>query len=242
MAEGSAAEADARLAKSSVAEVGTRKRILVVEDEKSTRAEIARLLAENDYQPLEISEFDRLAEYIEALEPDLILLDLGLPGLNGQTALKNLRTVSDVPVIILTSQNSETNEALTMAYGADDFVAKPFSPEILLLRIRAVLKRMDFAAAKDSAKKYRGLTFDPSRGLLGQIALTKTEILIFAQLLEHRGRIVSRQELMTLLWNNASFLNDNTLSVNISRLRDKLAKLGIADGIETRKGMGYVLK
>lgn len=217
-------------------------KILLIEDENTTRVEIMRLLSENNYLPLEIVEFTNINNQIKDLAPDLILLDLGLPGQNGREILKTLRQDSEVPVIILTSQNSETNEALTIAYGADDFVAKPFSPEILLLRIGAVLKRVNSKVLKTMPQKYRGLIFDNTKGTLGKIILTKTELLIFDLLLECQGQIVSRQELMTLLWHNASFLNDNTLSVNISRLRDKLTKLGIKDAIETRKGMGYILK
>lgn len=211
------------------------------------------------HSPAKVSIIDRVI----AAQPDLILLDINLPGISGRTLLKHLRAESNIPVIILTSQNSEMNEALAISFGADDFIAKPFNPEILLLRIGAVLKRTHPQHSYNPIQKFHHLTFNAAKGTLeiasstlpttndapenskvtpSSITLTKTEILIFAHLLSHQNQIVTRQELMTLLWHNASFLNDNTLTVNISRLRDKLAKVGLTDAIETRKGMGYILK
>lgn len=218
----------------------SRNTILLIEDDAAARTEIARLLSENNYHPIVPQNCVPSIPEITALAPDLILLDLNLPGTHGRTLLKNLRRTSNIPVIILTSQNSETNEVLTISYGADDFIAKPFSPDVLLLRIGAVLKR-----AKPNyhpIQTFHHLTFDNAKGTLANLPLTKTELLIFSHMLARREQIVTRQELMTLLWNNSSFLNDNTLTVNISRLRDKLAKLGLTDAIETRKGIGYILR
>lgn len=220
-------------------------KILIVEDEAAVRDQTVHLLASHNFTPLILTDFARPLEQILAMSPDLILLDLHIPGLHGQELLRELRKKSDVPVIMVTAHNSEINEALTISYGADDFIAKPYNPHILLLRIGAVLKRTEQHHSSPTSS-YRDLAFSPTKATLQKsdriVPLTKTEMMIFAELLAHQGEIVSREQLMTLLWNNSSFLNDNTLTVNISRLREKLAKLDTPDAIATQKGMGYCLK
>jgi DNA-binding response OmpR family regulator len=144
---------------------------------------------------------------------------------------------------MLTSRNNELDEVLSISFGADDYITKPYNPTILLLRISAILKR----CAKTSANiTYRDILVSPVKGSLTrgncEQILTKNEMIIFQQLLDRQGEIVTRDELMTVLWDNDEFVNDNALSVNISRLRSKLADLGLSDVIETRKKQGYVLK
>ena len=143
---------------------------------------------------------------------------------------------------MVTSRTSEVDEVLSMSYGADDFITKPYNPTVLLLRIQNIFKRME---VKTDNVKYNNLNVELSRGIIKsetkQVVLTKNEMIIFALLLNNKGRIVSRDQLMTDLWNNEEYINDNALTVNISRLRNKLASLGCADEIETRKGQGYIL-
>ena len=145
---------------------------------------------------------------------------------------------------MLTSRTGELDEMLSMSYGADDYITKPYHPTILLLRISAVLKRA--AKAVSAVQMYHDAEVSTVRGSVtrGQQEqiLTKNEMIIFQQLLERRGEIVTRDDLMTALWDNEEYVNDNALSVNISRLRSKLAELGLPDAIETRKKQGYVLK
>ena len=156
--------------------------------------------------------------------------------------LQDLRKSSNIPVIMVTSNNSETDEALSISYGADDYITKPYNPNILLLRIGAVLKRVN---NESNILAYKDLSINIGKGIIKrddmEIILTKNEMIIFSYLLNHQNKIVTRDELMTDLWNNEEYINDNALTVNISRLRSKLSELGYYEAIETRKGYGYIL-
>ncbi len=214
------------------------------------RQALTNLLSSSDYTPVAIEEFSRekLLSAILSSETDLILLDLNLPEQNGVQLLKQIRQTSQTPVIMVTSSNSEIDEVLSMEYGADDYVTKPYSPNVLLLRIAAVLRRSD---TPSRMIKFRDLNINMARGTIEQkpngstkpkrILLTKNEMIILGHLLDHQGEIVARDALMTDLWNNQEYINDNALTVNISRLRAKLESLGAGDAIETRKGLGYIL-
>ena len=147
---------------------------------------------------------------------------------------------------MVTSKNNETDEALSISTGADDYITKPYNPNILLLRIGAVIKRTSTNySANSNDLAYRDLTFDTQKGIIKkdgiEIVLTKNEMIIFSYLLTHKDKIVTRDELMTALWDNTEFVNDNALTVNISRLRNKLKEIGYEDAIDTRKGQGYIL-
>ncbi len=227
-------------------------RILIIEDEAVMRQGLTDLLRSNGYEAISLpdellqSGSENLAHLIDEivdLQPQLILLDINLPGVNGELLLKTLRTQSTTPVIMLTSSSSEMDEVLSMSYGADDFVTKPYSPQVLLLRIAAVLKRME---GNTELLKFRDLRIDLARGVIEnsqkRVLLTKNEMIILGHLLNHQGQIVTRDALMTDLWNNHEYINDNALTVNISRVRAKLKALGAADAIETRKGLGYILQ
>ena len=225
-------------------------RILIIEDDVAMRQALTNLLSSSDYTPVAIEEFSRekLLSAILSSETDLILLDLNLPEQNGVQLLKQIRQTSQTPVIMVTSSNSEIDEVLSMEYGADDYVTKPYSPNVLLLRIAAVLRRSD---TPSRMIKFRDLNINMARGTIEQkpngstkpkrILLTKNEMIILGHLLDHQGEIVARDALMTDLWNNQEYINDNALTVNISRLRAKLESLGAGDAIETRKGLGYIL-
>lgn len=218
------------------------KKILIVEDDSSMQEELKGLLENASYDTLILTDFLHAKEYILKTSPDLVLLDVNIPYLNGELLLKELRKESSVPVIILTSRASEIDEVLSISYGADDFITKPYNPTILLLRIQNVFKRVN--QVKDKLK-YRNLDVYQNRGVLTKdnlsIELTKNEMIIFLYLLNNQNRIVSRDELMSELWNNEEYINDNALTVNISRLRTKLKDFGYSDVIETRKGQGYIL-
>ncbi len=218
------------------------KKILIVEDDSSMQEELKDLLENASYDALILNDFLHAKEYILKTNPDLVLLDVNIPYLNGELLLKELRKESSVPVIILTSRASEIDEVLSISYGADDFITKPYNPTILLLRIQNVFKRVN--QVKDKLK-YRDLDVYQNRGVLTKdnlsIELTKNEMIIFLYLLNNQNRIVSRDELMSELWNNEEYVNDNALTVNISRLRTKLKDFGYSNVIETRKGQGYIL-
>lgn len=218
------------------------KRIMIVEDDEAICRELAELLSHAGYEPVSLRDFSCAREEILSATADLILLDINIPGVNGEVLLREIRKTQEVPVIMVTSRTSEADEVLSMSYGADDYITKPYNPTILLLRISAILKRLE----KSSGQLfYRDLSVNAAKGLLSrggeELALTKNEMLIFGVLLEHQGCIVSRDELMTCLWDHSEYVNDNTLTVNISRLRSKLADFGVEDVIETRKKQGYRL-
>ncbi|MCM1370647.1 MAG: response regulator transcription factor [Clostridium sp.] len=218
------------------------KKIMIVEDEEAICNELSELLESNNYKVLVLKDFKNpINEILECL-PDLILLDINIPYMNGETLLQSLRKTSNIPVIMVTSRNSETDEALSITYGADDYITKPYNPNILLLRIGAVLKRVN---AESNIMTYKDLSINIGKGIIKrndtEIILTKNEMIIFSYLLNHQNKIVTRDELMTDLWNNEEFINDNALTVNISRLRAKLKSIGYEDAIDTRKGMGYIL-
>lgn len=217
-------------------------KILIIEDDINVRDELKELLLNSNYEVVALTDFKNSLEQILNINPDLVLLDINIPYLNGEELLKNLRKESNIPVIMVTSKNNEIDEVLSMSYGADDYITKPYNPTILLLRIGAILKRMD--NIPDSIK-YKDLLIYPRQALIKkqdkEIILTKNEMIIFSYLLTNKNEIVSRDELMTELWNNDEYINDNALTVNISRLRDKLEELGYDDMIETRKGQGYIL-
>ena len=173
----------------------------------------------------------------------MVLLDINLPFKNGKDILHEVRQVSDVPVIMVTSSDAERDELVSMGYGADDYITKPYNPTLLLLRIGNIFKRI---GGSSEVVDYRGVRIDFRRGMIisgegTEMVLSKNEMLIMSFLYNHKGQIVSRDDLMTDLWNNSEYLNDNALTVNISRLRGKLADVGIENAIETRKGQGYIL-
>lgn len=219
------------------------KKILIVEDDTSISEELKNLLDNAEYNGVILKDFENSYEEIKRENPDLILLDINIPKLNGEMLLQKIRKESNVPIIMVTSKNTETDEVLSLSYGANDYITKPYNPTILLLRINNLFKRIE---NKNDILTYNDLTVDPKKGIIKsdkeELILTKNEMIIFTFLLANRGNIVTRDDLMTDLWNNDSYINDNALNVNISRLRTKLTDFGYEDAIETRKGQGYILK
>ncbi len=222
-------------------------KILVIEDEELMRSSLLELLNSSGYEGAaltqdELQSLSSIIDRISDLAPDLILLDITLPQVNGELILKALRAQSNLPVIMITSLSTEKDEILSMSYGADDYITKPYSPQVLLLRIAAVLKRSENT---NSRLQFKNLVIDLARGVISspekRLSLTKNEMIIIGHLLKHQGKIVTRDALMTDLWNNHEYINDNALTVSVSRLRSKLTTLGFPNAIETRKGLGYVL-
>lgn len=218
-------------------------KIFIVEDDQSIRTELIELLNNAGYETGFLTDFTDSKQQILNAKADLILLDINIPGLNGELLLSEIRKEIDTPVIMVTSRTSEIDEVISMSYGADDYITKPYNPTILLLRISAILKRY---AKSSITQTYKDIQVNIAKGSLSsdnqEIILTKNEMIIFQLLLDKHNEIVTRDELMTALWDNEEFVNDNALTVNISRLRGKLAELGCEDAIETRKKQGYVLK
>ena len=216
-------------------------KILIIEDEKIIREELQELLLKNGYEVFLLTDFTNVLP-IDSDKYDLILLDINLPNLNGEFLLKEIRKTSNIPIIMLTSRVDEMDEVLSITNGADDYITKPYNPIILLLRIQNIFKRIN---SNLNYLKYKNISFDLKSGVIKKnnlkVELTKNEMIIFNYLLTNKNKIISRDELMTILWNNNEYINDNSLTVNISRLRKKLDDLKSDVVIETRKGCGYIL-
>ena len=217
-------------------------KIKIIEDDLSIAKELKETLENAGLDATITTDFSNVLEELKQESVDLILLDINLPKLNGEVLLQQIRKEYNTPVIMVTSKNNELDEVLSMSYGADDYITKPYNPTILLLRIEAVLKR---SMMQQEVLNYHDVKVIPQKGILSyqekEIILTKNEMIIFLYLLQNKGRIVTRDELMTDLWNNNEYINDNALTVNISRLRSKLKEMNLEDKIETRKGQGYIL-
>ena len=213
---------------------------MLVEDDKTIREELYYLLSNSNYEPILINDFKNSKNEIINSNADLILLDINIPYINGEILLKELRKEINTPIIMVTSNTNEIDEVVSYSYGADDYILKPYNPTILLLKISAIFKRCDI---NKTIVNYKDLVFDIGKGIIKrdnkEVILTKNEIIIFNLLITNKDRIVSKDELMTDLWNNEEYVNENALTVNISRLRSKLEELGYKDIIETRKGIGY---
>lgn len=218
-------------------------KILIIEDEIKLRQELEVYLNNNGYQTKVVETFENTLEQMKDFNGDLILLDINLPNISGQFLCKEYRNVSSKPIIIVTSRNNEMDELMCINYGADDFVTKPYNPLILLARIEAVLKRTQ--PVNEVLIGYQDIKLDVSKSSILKdkqiIELSKNELKIFYYLLQHRGVIKSREELMEYLWDSDMFVDDNTLTVNINRLRKKLEDIGLSNVIHTRRGQGYII-
>lgn len=224
--------------------------IVIVEDDEGIRKELKRLLKNAFYQVTVIESFTDVAGQIRVLCPaaDLVLLDLNLPGESGFDVCRKLREYSDIPIIFLTSRTDSMDELTGILNGADDYITKPFNPPILLARIGVVLKRTTSKNAVKSTNdtihlEYKGVTLNLAGAYVEHAGkktdLTKNELKILHLLYQKKGEIVPRMDMIEYLWDNEVFIDDNTLSVNVTRLRNKLSEIGVKDFIETKRGMGY---
>jgi DNA-binding response OmpR family regulator len=219
-------------------------RILVVEDDNALRDEIAAQLRRWTFEPVFPASFSTVTEDAASLAPDLILLDINLPVLDGHEWCRRIRAHSKVPIVMISARDSGAEVVMGLSSGADDYVTKPFEPEVLLAKVRALLRRTYDWVAAEGNKLVRGeLIFDVERGLVvygeAHAELTRNEGLILATLLRAGGAVVTRDQLATALWREEVFVDDNTLNVNVARLRSTLASLGREDAIHTVKGQGY---
>lgn len=220
------------------------KKILVVEDDDKLRQELQIFLSRNGYAVTGVEQFDNTLSDILQAEADLVLLDINLPSEDGEYILKELRKESDVPVIMITSRDSEMDELLSMHYGADHYVTKPFNTQILLAKIMAILKRTSNAMSQERMN-CGAFVLDLSKSRIERedrwIELTVNELKIIKCLVKHKGNIVSREDIINDLWDSDAFIDDNTLTVNMTRIRRKLEELGLQDVIVTKRGQGYTL-
>ena len=220
-------------------------KILIIEDDEKIRSELETFLNKNGYETKTIVNFENTIEDALNEKTDLILLDINLPYADGEYICKEIRKNSDVPIIMVTSRDSEIDELISLNYGADQYVTKPYNIQILLAKIAGLLKRNQSNNTNDKIELEKFILNTSSRYVENgdkKIELTKNEYNIIYYLSLRKGKLVSRDEIMDYLWESESFIDDNTLSVNIKRIRDKLEEIGAKDSIETRRGQGYILK
>lgn len=221
-------------------------KILIIEDDEKLREELEIFLNNNGYQVESLKNFGDTINDILKINPNLILLDINLPGVDGEYVCKEIRKKSNMGIIIITSRDSEIDELISINYGADHYITKPFNIQILLAKIGALLKRTGNISEINDKIEMTDFTINTSNSTIERnsktIELTKNEYRILKYLALNRGKIVSREDIMECLWESESFIDDNTLSVNITRLRNKLEELDLKELLETRRGQGYILK
>lgn len=221
---------------------GVRPLVYIVEDDEPIRGELAEVLRRNGFEVAWCDSFDHVADDVLQAAPDVVLLDLTLPVADGQLVCREIRQRSDVPIIVLTSRTTEIDEVMSMTMGADDFVAKPYRARVLVARIGALLRRRG-RPDESSVLEYGGVSLDlarsEARAAGGSVELTKNELRILSLLMGRAGTIVSREALMRDLWDSDAFVDDNTLTVNVNRLRRSLEKIGVTNFLVTHRGRGY---
>lgn len=220
-------------------------KILLVEDDTTLFEEIKVRLSQWSYEVYGVSDFGRVLQEVHTLEPELILIDIQLPQYDGFHWCRQIRAHSNVPIIFLSSRDHPMDMVMAMQLGGDDFVQKPFHFEVLIAKIQAILRRVyDYSTERIELRSWQGATIEFVKNLItlqdSSVLLTKNEMLILKILIEHKNTIVSREELIRSLWDNEHFVSDNTLTVNVNRLRKKLESLGLDKYIETRTGQGYI--
>lgn len=222
----------------------TMPKIMIIEDEPAVRDELSLLLENEGYLTQPVTDFTDIPEQAARYAPDLILLDIGLPGRDGLAVCSHIRRNTSVPIIFVTSRDSAMDELRALSLGGDDYITKPYNILVLLARIKVILRRCGGMTEPDILEA-KGLRVNLTKGTVSagtQTAeLTRNELQILAHLMSHAGEIVARADLIEVLWDNQIYIDDNTLSVNMTRLRSKLDALGMPDCIKTRRGMGYQL-
>lgn len=220
-------------------------RILIIEDDEKLREELKIFLNKNGYEATTLTTFDNTINDILKINPDLILLDINLPNTDGEYICKEIRKQSNMPIIIVTSRDNELDELLSINNGADHYITKPFNIHILLAKIGSLLRRTNMQEVNDKIDE-KDFILNTSNNTIEKdgkiIELTKNEYKIFKYLVQNRGKIVSREDIMECLWESESFIDDNTLTVNITRLRNKLEELELKELLETKRGRGYIFK
>lgn len=221
-------------------------KIMIVEDEQNIREELKQLLENSLYQVIMIEEFQDVTGQIEQAAPDLVLLDIKLPNKDGHEICRQLREKSQIPIIFITSDENVMTEINSILLGGDDYITKPYHPSVLLARISAVLKRTRKQEGKEEQLLiHNGLTMDLHSYKIryggNEEDLSKNEFKLLHYLFQRKGEVVPRLDIIEYLWDNDVFIDDNALSVNVTRLRSKLERLGIPDYIKTKRGVGYLI-
>ncbi|WP_304680871.1 response regulator transcription factor [uncultured Clostridium sp.] len=222
------------------------KKILIIEDDLNVARELSISLKKWSFEVDIIKNFDNILKEVIYNKPSLILMDVNLPYYDGFYWCEKIREVSKVPIIFLSSRDSNMDIIMGINNGGDDYVTKPFSTEVLISKINALLRRSYDYNNSDTLIYYNDAVLDIEKCIFRyddkEIELTKNEIKILSLLIKNKEKVVSREKIMMSLWNDDEFVNDNTLTVNITRLRGKINELGLKDIIKTKKGIGYLIK
>lgn len=221
-------------------------RILIIEDDRGIADAITVQAQMWDLQVQCVQNFRNVMEDFTVFDPHLVLLDITLPFFNGYHWCSQIRQVSKVPIIFISSASDNMNIIMAMNLGADDFIAKPFDGSVLMAKIHALLRRTYDFTGGAAVLQHRGALLNTGENSLSyqgeEIPLSKNEYRILLTLLENKGNVVSREKLMEKLWQTDSFVDENTLTVNVGRLRKKLETAGLTDFITTKFGVGYIIK
>lgn len=219
-------------------------KIVIVEDNEKIRNELCNFLKRYGYETVGITDFKNTVDEIISLDAHLVLLDINLPIHDGYYICRELRLKSNIPIIVVTSRDSDVDELMSMNLGADDFITKPYNTQILLARITSLLKR-SYKEESSECLSHKGLTLNLGKSLViykdKEIELSKNELKILHILMKNKEVILSRDEIMDALWQTNEFIDDNTLTVNVNRLRKKLESIGVYDYIITKRGQGYII-
>ncbi|MBY0754466.1 response regulator transcription factor [Clostridium sardiniense] len=219
-------------------------KIFIIEDEEKIKVELSTFLERYGYKTKAVNNFENVIEEALDYNPTIILLDVNLPYYDGYYICREMRKKSNVPIIIVTSRDSDVDELMSMNLGADDFVTKPYNPQILLARITSVIKRT-YNNENSEVFQYRDLKYNLSQSEAefngNKIELTKNESKILYVFMKNKEKIISRDKIMKELWQSDEFVDDNTLTVNINRLRKKLEEIGANNYLQTKRGQGYIL-
>lgn len=221
-------------------------KIFIVEDDEIIASLCKKHLTSWGYDAKVCEDFHNVLNEFISYDPTLVLLDISLPYFNGFKWCEDIRKISSVPIIFISSASDDMNMIMAMHLGADDFIAKPFSIDLLIAKIQAILRRNYDYKSSSQLLKYRDYFLNVEKASIiygdSSLELTKNEFKIFKTLLENKGRIVKRETLMQKIWQTDEFIDDNTLNVNVNRLRKKLEDIGLIAVIETKKNLGYILK
>lgn len=222
-------------------------RIMIIEDDEKIRKIVGDTLKKWQYDVVEVTQFDQVLTEFEKTDPHLVLIDINLPVFDGYYWCQQIRSVSKVPIIFLSSRNQNMDIIMAINMGGDDFIQKPFDLDILLAKISALIRRKYTYQEGGSLQfNHRGLKLNVTNSTIeykGQTNdLSRNEFILLQVMMRNIGKIVSREDLMQALWNEEQFVDDNTLTVNVNRMRRKIAALGLEDFIGTRKGMGYLIE
>ncbi len=221
-------------------------RIMIVEDDSTIAEALKRHLEGWDYETVIAEDFKNIMAEFTRVEPDLVLLDIGLPFYNGFYWCTQIRQVSDVPIIFISSASDNMNIVMAMNMGGDEFIEKPFDLHVVTAKVQALLRRAYSYRGSASLMEYKGCILNLADATVTyqdrKTDLTKNEFKIFQCLLENAGKIVTRDEIIARLWESDAFIDENTLTVNVARLRKKLAQIGLEEAVVTKKGIGYMVE